>query len=50
MEVEIVVTGIIKSRDEYLIVKRSENDDKYPGMWEFPGGHIKNGETISQAL
>lgn len=33
MEVEIVVTGIIKSGDEFLIVKRSENDNKYPDMW-----------------
>ena len=29
MEVEIVVTGIIKFGDEFLIVKRSENDEKH---------------------
>lgn len=46
MEVEIVVTGIIKSGDEFLIVKRSKNDDKYSGMWEFSGGHIESGEKL----
>lgn len=50
MEAEIVVTGIVKSGDEFLVVKRSENDDKYPGMWEFPGGHVEDGETIKEAL
>ena len=50
METEIVVTGIVKSGDEFLIVKRSENDNKYPDMWEFPGGHVEDGETIKEAL
>ena len=50
MEAEIVVTGIVKSGDEFLVVKRSENDDKYPRMWEFPGGHVEDGETIKEAL
>ena len=50
MEAEIVVTGIVKSGDEFLVVKRSENDDKYPGMWEFPGGHVEDGETIKITL
>ncbi len=50
MEVKIVVTGIIKSGDEFLVVKRSENDIKYPGVWEFPGGHVEDGETIKEAL
>lgn len=50
METEIVVTGIVKSGDEFLVVKRSENDIKYPGVWEFPGGHVEDGETIKEAL
>ena len=50
METEIVVTGIVKSVDEFLVVKRSESDSNYSGMWEFPGGHIENEETINQAL
>ena len=36
MDTSIVLTGILKSNDELLIVKRNENDDLYPGAWEFP--------------
>ena len=50
MKIEIVLTGILKSNDEFLVVKRSENDDLYPGAWEFPGGHLENGETLKEGL
>ena len=50
MDTSIVLTGILKSNDELLIVKRNENDDLYPGAWEFPGGHLENGETIKEGL
>lgn len=50
METRIVVTGILKDKDLFLVVRRSKEDDLYPGCWEFPGGHIEFGETISDAL
>lgn len=50
MNTKIVLTGILKSNDEFLVVKRSENDDLYPGAWEFPGGHLENGETLKEGL
>ena len=50
MDTSIFLTGILKSQDELLIVKRNENDDLYPGAWEFPGGHLENGETIKEGL
>ena len=31
MKTEIVLTGILKDNDEFLIVKRNENDKLYPG-------------------
>ena len=50
METKIVVTGILKDKDLFLVVRRSKEDDLYPGCWDFPGGHIEFGETISYAL
>lgn len=41
MNTKIVLTGILKDNDELLVVKRSENDDLYPGTQEFPGGHLE---------
>lgn len=50
MITNIVLTGILKSDDLLLIVKRNENDDLYPGAWEFPGGHLEDGETLLEGL
>ena len=50
MDTKIVLTGILKDDNEFLIVKRNENDVLYPGAWEFPGGHLENGETIKDGL
>lgn len=50
MNTKIVLTGILKSDDLLLIVKRDENDELYPGAWEFPGGHLENGETLVEGL
>ena len=50
MDTKIVLTGILKDDNEFLIVKRNENDELYPGAWEFPGGRLENGETIKDGL
>lgn len=50
MKTRIVLTGILKDNDLFLAVKRNENDDLYPGFWEFPGGHLEDGENLKQGL
>ena len=50
MKRKIVLTGIIRCIDEYLIVKRSKNDNFLPGVWELPGGNIEDNELIYEAL
>lgn len=50
MKTRIVLTGILRDNDLFLVVKRNENDDLYPGVWEFPGGHLEDGETLKDGL
>lgn len=50
MKTQIVLTGILRDKDLFLIVKRNGNDNLYPGAWEFPGGHLEDGETIKEGL
>lgn len=43
------VVGIIKKENMFLIQKRPPNG-LLAGLWEFPGGKVKSGETQKQAL
>jgi len=44
-----MVTGILVHEGRVLIQKR-RLDDVWPGLWEFPGGGIEEGETPEQAV
>lgn len=50
MKTRIVLTGILKDNDLFLAVKRNEDDDMFPGAWEFPGGHLEYGENLKEGL
>jgi len=43
-----VCCGVILKNNKVLIAKR--NDSKYKGLWEFPGGKVKEGESDSHCL
>ncbi|MET3728368.1 8-oxo-dGTP diphosphatase [Fictibacillus halophilus] len=49
-EIHVVVKGLIMYQDQYLIVKRSDEDEIGAGTWECPGGKIEFEEEIKQAL
>lgn len=41
---------ILDEKDRLLVVKRSLEDRHNPGLWEFPGGKVDVGESISTSL
>ena len=43
---KIVVTAIIIKDNKFLIAKRSENEEKFPGRWTVPGGKLDTGDYI----
>lgn len=48
---QVAVSGfILNSKQEVLLVKRSDSDDFLPGYWEMPGGGTDNGEHPIIAL
>lgn len=50
MKTKLVLTGILKDHEKLLAVRRALDDDLFAGAWEFPGGHIEEGETIKEGL
>jgi len=44
-----MATGVLSHNGKVLIQKRRP-DDVWPGLWEFPGGVIEQGESPEQAL
>jgi len=44
-----VVVAEVNDGERYLITQRSEGS-LFGGLWEFPGGRVRTGETDQQAL
>lgn len=49
-EYHILVLGVVRNMDGQLLITRRSLDIKFPGMWEFPGGAAKHGETLIEAV
>ena len=47
---KICMCGVLKFNDEYLVLKRSDDDDDMAGVWEFPSGNAECGEDLYKAL
>jgi mutator protein MutT len=45
-----VVTGVLTEGDRVLLCHRRADRTWYPDVWDFPGGHIEDGETARTAL
>jgi mutator protein MutT len=45
-----VVAGILVRQGEVLLCHRSAERSWFPDVWDFPGGHVEDGESPRQAL
>jgi 8-oxo-dGTP diphosphatase len=45
-----VVAAVIERQDRRLLIGQRRKTDTSPLKWEFPGGKVRNGETLEAAL
>jgi 8-oxo-dGTP diphosphatase len=45
-----VVAAVIERSDRRLFIAQRRRDDTSPLKWEFPGGKVRNGEKLEDAL
>ena len=50
MKTRVFTTGVVLKRGKLLILKRKDNDDTYPGVWDCVGGHFEKGESAEQCM
>jgi mutator protein MutT len=46
----VAVFGVLIRGESVLLVKRAATRAYYPGVWDFPGGHVEAGETPERTL
>lgn len=44
---EVAITTIILKEDKFLIIRRSQNKKRFPGMWTVPGGKLESSDYTS---
>lgn len=47
---KICMCGVVKCGDEFLVLKRPDEDEDMAGVWEFPSGNAECGEDLIDAL
>jgi len=45
-----VVAGVLRLNGQMLLCHRRPDRTSWPDVWDLPGGHIDNGESIAEAL
>jgi 8-oxo-dGTP diphosphatase len=50
MKTRVFTTGVVLRRGRLLILRRKEDDDTYPGVWDCVGGHFEEGESAEQCM
>ena len=50
METRVIVLGIIKNKNKYLIAKRASSKKFAPNKWEFISGFVDTGETAEDII
>jgi 8-oxo-dGTP diphosphatase len=45
-----IINGLIVREGSVLLAKRSVRRTSYAGQWSFPGGHVEQNETLTEAL
>ena len=46
----IKVSVLVKNKNDKILLLKRKSDDKFPDMWEFPGGRKEKGETLLEAI
>ena len=47
---QVCVCAVLKKRNEYLMVKRTSEEEEMAGVWEMPSGKVEYGETVESGL
>jgi 8-oxo-dGTP diphosphatase len=50
MKTRVFTTGVVLDRGKLLLLKRKEDDDSYPGVWDCVGGHFEEGESAEECM